>query len=87
MRKRQPQKIAKRQSSPMSRANRVSLLHDSRSLISRNYGTVCHLDARASAASDFVTLLPSIERDQKTKTKTKNKMECDDTMKRGDVRQ
>ena len=65
----------------MSRANRVSLLHDSRSLISRDYGTVAILMPARLRQSDFYTLLPSIERKQKSKKqnakKQKTKWMCD----------
>ena len=65
----------------MSRANHVSPLHDSRNLISRDYGTVAILMREGLRQVISITLLPSIERDQKIK-KTKAKNECGATIKR-----
>src|SRR5215467_8434750 len=69
-------KIAKRQSSPMSSANRVSLLHDSRSLISRDYGTIAILMRARLRQSDFYYSI-AVNRAQSKNKKQKNKMECD----------
>src|SRR5215467_3886962 len=79
-------KIAKRQSSPMSRANRVSLLHDSRSLISRDYGTVSILMPERLRQVISITLLPSIKRDlNKQNKKNKKQNGVCATIKKGNL--
>jgi|SRR5215470_15729655 len=56
----------------MSRANRVSLLHDSRSLISRDYGTVAILMPARLRQSDFYYSI-AVNRAQTKKQKTNAK--------------